>query len=345
MPNSWLSCALVATKMKGPPHLTCLSNLLAESAGPTEAQTVLKKILVVDDSPVDRMLVGRLLEQNSEWSVQFAEDGRLAIEAIDTMAKKEDGRLPDLVVTDLQMPYISGMELVNHLKQSHPSIPIVLITGFGSEQVAMDALRCGAANYTPKSGLQKDLQRTVSHVLEMSDRVRINQVHDQSCTEECQLAFVLENDQSLIGPLIEHLQTKLPKWSEPDRLQIGMALDEALVNAMHHGNLEVESSLRATGEPDEEDKYYSEIRTRKSKEPFCDRRVQVRASFSNRAIEIQVKDEGPGFDPEQVADPRSPENLTRVSGRGLFLIRTFMDAVTHNNAGNEITLQKNRKTV
>ena len=125
-----------------------------------------------------------------------------------------------------------------------------------------------------------------------------------------------------------------------------MALDEALVNAMHHGNLEVESSLRATGEDDDgEDLYYEEIRNRKSIEPFCDRRVQVRASFSNDSIEVQIKDEGQGFDPTEVADPRSPENLTKVSGRGLFLIRTFMDAVTHNNTGNEITLLKNRKMV
>ena len=310
--------------------------------------TVLKKILVVDDSAIDRLLVGRLLETNSDWSVQFAEDGRLAIEAVTAMASEPSPALPDLIVTDLQMPYINGLELVNHIKQSFPTIPIVLITGFGSEKVAMDALRSGAANYTPKSALQKDLLRTVSHVLEMSEWVRVDQAHAQnrSSAEECQLAFVLENDLSLIGPLIEHLQTKLPKWSEPHRLQIGMALDEALVNAMHHGNLEVESSLRATGEDDDgEDLYYEEIRNRKSIEPFCDRRVQVRASFSNDSIEVQIKDEGQGFDPTEVADPRSPENLTKVSGRGLFLIRTFMDAVTHNNTGNEITLLKNRKMV
>jgi len=104
--------------------------------------------------------------------------------------------------------------------------------------------------------------------------------------------------------------------------------------------------LRASGEnDDDEDLYYSEIRNRKSREPFCDRRVQVRASFSKDAIEVQIKDEGPGFDPSQIGDPRSPENVTKVSGRGLFLIRTFMDAVTHNSIGNEITLQKNRKSV
>ena len=304
----------------------------------------MKKILVVDDSPIDRLLVGRLLESNSDWSVQFAEDGRLAIEAVNAMATEPSPALPDLIVTDLQMPYIDGLELVNYIKQNFPTIPIVLITGFGSEKVAMDALRSGAANYTPKSGMQKDLMRTVSHVLEMSEWVRVDQAHVQNSSgaDACQLAFVLENDLGLIGPLIEHLQTKLPKWSEPHRLQIGMALDEALVNAMHHGNLEVESSLRASGEDDGEDLYYAEIRNRKSTEPFCDRRVQVRASFSKDSIEVQIKDEGPGFDPTEVADPRSPENLTKVSGRGLFLIRTFMDAVTHNNTGNEITLLKNR---
>ena len=330
-------------------HKTLLATLFILPAQRTGA-AVLKKILVVDDSPIDRMLVGRLLESNAGWSVQFAEDGRLAIEALESMANEPSPSLPDLIVTDLQMPYINGLELVNHIKQSFPSIPIVLITGFGSEKVAMEALRSGAANYTPKSGLKKDLLRTVEHVLEMSQWVRVDQAHtsnNSATEEECQLAFVLENDSSLIGPLIEHLQTKLPKWSEPDRLQIGMALDEALVNAMHHGNLEVESSLRANGdsEDDDEDLYYKEIRNRKTLEPFCDRRVQVRASFSGDSIEVQIKDEGVGFDPTQVADPRAEENLTKVSGRGLFLIRTFMDAVTHNPEGNEITLLKNRKKV
>ena len=303
--------------------------------------TVLKKILVVDDSAIDRLLVGRLLETNSDWSVQFAEDGRLAIEAVTAMASEPSPALPDLIVTDLQMPYINGLELVNHIKQSFPTIPIVLITGFGSEKVAMDALRSGAANYTPKSALQKDLLRTVSHVLEMSEWVRVDQAHAQnrSSAEECQLAFVLENDLSLIGPLIEHLQTKLPKWSEPHRLQIGMALDEALVNAMHHGNLEVESTMK----DDDEKNYYDLIRSRQSKPPWNNRKVRVEFEFSDQHICIQISDEGKGFDPQSVPDPRKPDNLHRVCGRGLFLIRNFMDQVVHNSMGNQITMTKLRQ--
>lgn len=296
----------------------------------------MKKILVVDDSPVDRLLVGKLLESYEEWQVRFAGDGHEAIEAV-----RDD--VPDIIVTDLQMPYVNGLELVQHVKQTNPSVPIVLITGYGSEKVAMEALRSGAANYTPKNCLQKDLARTVKKVLELSDRVQTADTVDASIDDGCQLAFVLENDLGLIGPLIEHLQNKMPKWSEPDRLQIGMALDEALVNAMHHGNLEVDSELRECTD-DDEDLYYEKVRERQSQAPFSERRVQVKASFSNDSIDVQITDEGPGFDPDQIDDPRSAENLTKVSGRGLFLIRTFMDTVIHNDVGNEITMRKKRKS-
>lgn len=296
----------------------------------------MKKILVVDDSPVDRLLVGKLLESQEDWQVQYAGDGQKAIEAI-----RDD--LPDIVVTDLQMPYVDGLELVKHVKQTNPSIPIVLITGHGSERVAMEALRCGAANYTPKNCLHKDLARTVGKVLELSARVQTSDPSESENESDCQLAFVLENDLGLIGPLIEHLQNKMPRWSEPDRLQIGMALDEALVNAMHHGNLEVESELRDAGNHDE-DLYYEKVRERQAQEPFSERRVQVKANFNHKSIDVQISDEGPGFDPSLIDDPRSAENLTKVSGRGLFLIRTFMDAVTHNDLGNEITMRKVRKS-
>ena len=55
-----------------------------------------------------------------------------------------------------------------------------------------------------------------------------------------------------------------------------------------------------------------------------------------------IRDEGPGFDHTDLPNPTDPENLTKLSGRGLLLIRTFMDHVEFNNTGNEITLVKHR---
>ena len=288
------------------------------------------KILVAEDSPVDQMLVTRLLER-PEWSIHLAVDG---LEALSMVEELE----PDLIVTDMQMPNMDGLELVKQLHLRNSNIPIVLITGQGSEKFAFEALRCGATSFSPKSQMNRDLARTVQQCLEIARRMRYT--HDSRLfpTPKTQ-TFVLENDLSLVGPTIENLQNSLPSWSDRDRLQIGMAMDEAIVNAMHHGNLEVESKLRE----ENEDNYYSAIQDRKSKQPFCTRRVRIEAEFSDQHICVQISDEGPGFDPTNVDDPREPENLHKVSGRGLMLIKNFMDQVAHNQCGNQITMTKLRR--
>ena len=186
--------------------------------------------------------------------------------------------------------------------------------------------------------LAADLVAKVTEVLELSQRMRYaHTVRIEPAPK--QVAFVLENDLSLAAPAIEHLQNSLPAWSSRDRLQIGMALDEALVNAMHHGNLEVDSSLKES----DSELYYETVRQRRQQEPYCKRRVRVEAEFSDQHICVQISDEGPGFNPRDVPDPSEEENLHRVSGRGLFLIRSFMDQTAHNRMGNQITITRLRK--
>jgi len=290
-----------------------------------------KKILIVEDSPVDQLLIKRLLVR-PEWVSQIASNGKEAIELI--------GKLkPDVVITDLQMPFMDGLDLVKHIRQDDPALPIVLVTAKGSEETAIEALRCGATSYSPKSSLSSDLASTVEQVLEMAQRMQYSHDTNFFPAPQCH-GVVLENELKLIGPTIQNIQANLPSWSDRDRLQIGMAIDEALVNAMHHGNLEVDSSMREGDEAN----YYDMIRSRKSKTPWKHRRVRVEFEFSDQHICIQVSDEGPGFDPKSVPDPRTPENLHRVCGRGLFLIRNFMDQVAHNATGNQITMTKLRES-
>lgn len=295
-------------------------------------------ILVVEDSAVDRHLVGSLLKRHATWHVEFAEDGQAAIERMGGCLSADS--LPNVVVTDLRMPRVDGLELVRALRQSHPQIPVVLITSQGSEQIAMEALRAGATNFTPKSALEQDLTRTVEQVLELAQHMRFDRNPAIGPVGK-QIAFVLENELGLIGPTIEHLQGNLPSWSDRDRLQIGMALDEAIVNAMQHGNLEVQSSLR---EGEDENRYYETIRQRKCCQPYCQRRVRIEAEFSDQHICVQISDDGPGFDPADVPDCTAEENLHRASGRGLFLIKSFMDQVAYNRAGNQITMTKLRRS-
>jgi anti-sigma regulatory factor (Ser/Thr protein kinase) len=105
---------------------------------------------------------------------------------------------------------------------------------------------------------------------------------------------------------------------------------------MHHGNLELSSQLRETNDKE----YYRLGQERRRQKPYSDRKVFVTALDTPDESIYIIRDEGPGFDPAKLPDPLDPENMDRVSGRGLLLIRTFMDEVRHNPAGNEITVIK-----
>ena len=59
-------------------------------------------------------------------------------------------------------------------------------------------------------------------------------------------------------------------------------------------------------------------------------------------IEVVIRDEGPGFDPSKLPDPTDPKNVDRPCGRGVMLMRAFMDEVLYNSQGNEVTLRRNR---
>src|SRR4029453_6429889 len=87
------------------------------------------RVLVVDDSAVDRRFVGGVLTKAGRYQVEFAEDGS---QALSQMRQAP----PDLIVTDLQMPNRNGLELVAAVRMHHPDVPIILMTGHGSEALA-----------------------------------------------------------------------------------------------------------------------------------------------------------------------------------------------------------------
>jgi hypothetical protein len=123
-------------------------------------------------------------------------------------------------------------------------------------------------------------------------------------------------------------------------IRVGNALHVGLVNAIEHGNLELSSVLRETSD---RTAYLKLTEERRGQEPYRDRRVFVTARFSHAEAVYSIRDEGPGFDPSTLPDPLEPANLEKTTGRGLLLIRTFMDEVSFNATGNEITIVKRRK--
>lgn len=287
-------------------------------------------VLVVDDSRLDRTRAGGILRKAGH-EVAFAANGR---EALDQLAVD----VPDVVVTDLQMPELDGLELVEAVRLRYPHVPVILMTAHGSEEIAVRALQKGAASYVPKRSLAQDLCPTVASVLEVARGGRpASRVLDWLAYTESR--FVLDNDVTIITDLVSHLEasiTQLKSVDETALIQVGVALREALVNAVYHGNLEISSKLR-----EEEGNRYDELYAlRRTELPYRVRRVHVTARQTPTEVVYVISDEGPGFDPSGLPDPTDPAQIEMVSGRGLLLIRTFMDEVTHNERGNEITMVK-----
>jgi CheY-like chemotaxis protein len=201
-------------------------------------------VLVVDDSAVDRRLVGGLLSRSPGITVEFAADGDEALAKIGESP-------PHIVVTDLIMPGMNGLDLVKAIHEKHPRIPIILMTGKGSEEIAVQALQAGATNYVPKSGLHQHLQDTLQDVLSVL-RERRSQEQLLGCLRAGEFTFGLSNDAGLISSLIDYVQMLLRSiglCEESDIIRISIALEEALRNGMFHGNLEVTSEQR-DGDPD-----------------------------------------------------------------------------------------------
>jgi CheY-like chemotaxis protein len=291
------------------------------------------KVLVVDDSPLDRHLAGKLLEKGAGFTVISAGDGREAL----TVLEREQ---PDLVVSDLQMPEMNGLELVGEIRGKYPLIPVILMTAHGSEDIAIAALKKGASSYVPKRNLAQDLLETAEKILGVA-RAERDQHRLRECLMRTESEFVLYNDTTLIPTLIGHLRKGLEAMSLCDEcglIRVTVALSEALMNAMIHGNLEINSDARER----DDGSYQKLVAERGHQRPYRDRKVFVHAREEFAEARYVIRDEGPGFDPAGLPDPTDPANLEYVTGRGLLLIRTFMDEVYHNETGNEITLVKRR---
>jgi serine/threonine-protein kinase RsbW len=113
---------------------------------------------------------------------------------------------------------------------------------------------------------------------------------------------------------LAHRVCECAGFDEDDQQKIEMAVHESVINAVAHGN--------------KHDKR---------------KKVHVRFEIFKDRLEIRIRDEGAGFDPTSVADPLAAENLLKVSGRGIFLIRAFMDDFRvdkRHGSGTEVTMVK-----
>ena len=127
-----------------------------------------EKLLVIDDDLGILELLEKLLTREG-YQVVTADNGREGIAAIPSVC-------PDLVLLDVQMPGVGGFETLGKIREDHPDLPVIMITGFGSEDVAAQALRVGADDYLSKPLRIRHVCFRIQSNLEKA-RLRASQEH------------------------------------------------------------------------------------------------------------------------------------------------------------------------
>lgn len=291
------------------------------------------EVLVAEDSQTQAVRIKAVLEKAGH-SVRVAVDGNEALIAIEQAA-------PDILLTDMHMPGRNGLELTERIRKFLPDVPVVLMTSDGNEDLAVKALRKGASNYISKQWLARDLVPVIDGIATMLESRR-SRSSVLSALTHAEATYTFGNDRNFASLLVSQFESDLKAVAYDDEtglFRIVTALKEAIVNAIDHGNLELCSDMKDQGNGEEFDKLAQQ---RLTEEPYCYRQVTVTSRVSPEQLAYIIRDEGPGFDPASLPDPEDPENILRSHGRGLLLIRSFMDDVIFNEKGNQITLIKYR---
>ena len=297
-----------------------------------------KKILVVDDEAVIRDIIKRKLISATDFSVVEAEDGYDALERL------REGKI-DLIITDIKMPRMSGIELLAEIRRLGLDTPVIIITGYGTLNDAIDALRLGALNFIKKPFHTNELLGVIDRVFTVfEEKVFLKDVLPFVNSQTAHL--VLPNDHMLFQGVISYAN-EIVKTSWPEyvtgAVDVKICLYEALLNAYEHGNLEISSQEKEAILEKDPGSYEDFLFERAKQAPYCERKIDVRATIDTAKAVFRITDEGPGFNVKSLPDPTDPDNIMRNLGRGILLITSMMSDVSFNESGNALTMTMNRR--
>jgi two-component system response regulator YesN len=139
-------------------------------------------ILIVDDEPLVRTSMSRMIRSlNNEYVVEEAADGEEAMELLGKMRA-------DLVITDIRMPAVDGLELATYIQQVHPDTYVILLTGYAEFDYALTALRQGVFDYLLKPASKESIIAIVNKVeeglRERSSKAQINRIRERNVLEK-----------------------------------------------------------------------------------------------------------------------------------------------------------------
>ena len=262
------------------------------------------RILVVDDEEQMREIISQFLTKLGYQAVS-ASNGR---DALATFREQSF----DLVLSDVRMPGLTGLQLLKAIKELSPKTPVVLISGYADIEIVVEALKAGAENFLPKPVKMNFLAKVVQQSLSLTALRPSRPVllpYIQQTTQ-----FQVPSQPEFVREMVHQLAlSAVAVGFAPHDIDNNLKLVfyEAITNAMEHGN------------------HWDPARL-----------VMVKAETSKDQIRVCIQDEGQGFDFANQPNPVEGEDILLERGRGIFLMRTIMDEVEFIPPGNQIHLVK-----
>jgi DNA-binding response OmpR family regulator len=288
-------------------------------------------ILIAEDQELMRTVLVKFI-QRAGFDVITAENGEEAIELY--RAEK-----PTLVISDIKMPKMNGLVLLKEIKKIDEKALVILITGFGSEDILLQALRGGAINFFKKPFKVEEVIDVIHHAVRHRDMFQFKELISTDLTEE-EKKFVLSPSNANILPVLNQITLNVGSlFPDSEIINLKIGIEEMINNAIEHGCLgigfEEKNKALQTG-------VYDELIKEKSAQlTAVPRKVFIASLLTAEGITITIGDDGDGFDWKNLPG-LSKENLLQCNGRGIFLTKIFFDSVEYNAKGNCVTLRKKR---
>ncbi|MCC7477126.1 response regulator [bacterium] len=302
---------------------------------------VAKKILIVDDEQIIRNVLKRKLEQSTSYEVLTADDGVPALEIFMNQPV-------DLVISDLIMTQMNGIELLRNLKAHDARVPVIIITGYGTLDDAIEAIKLGAEDFIKKPFDINEVIVTIDKTFrkldeEADQRAIIKHIAAEDVTLELPTDFDFLN--KVINYVFSHLKARWQVGSE-NLHDVKVCLYEALYNAFEHGSLGISEEEKSRYLEIGQQAYRDFLAQRVADPHYSSRIITVGVHIDMESLQVSIRDQGSGFDSgNRAANFFDSEELFKSSGRGLLLITSLMDEVGFNEQGNEIRMTKLRSSV
>lgn len=304
-------------------------------------------VLFVDDEEDIRFSFQAHFE--GKFPVYVAANGTEALQ----MLNREHGI--GVVVTDIRMPEMNGLELIRQSRPIHPDLGFIVVSGHGEAEHIIEALRLGARNYLRKPYELVELEEAIHQEARRFDILRQERAEreqekyvEQFVTAVNGLTYSIPSDLQLVNPiafLLAQTMHSIGICNESERGNLALALIEMITNAIEHGNLGLTGGEKVRLKTEGEQVYLDDIRRRQNDPAYKDRQVTITATMDREQAVFQIQDEGNGFNYAQLPDPTDPEYLFLPSGRGILLARSIMDELTYIGDGNIVRLVKKKSRV